>query len=104
MAPTPSMLVQLAAALDVQPCELHDRNASDGGARRPAGVAGKTIVEAAAAAGLPRSTGAKTERGQRPAAASVPRSWLERSTPSGRGPGRLRAGPTPAPGSSPGSD
>jgi transcriptional regulator with XRE-family HTH domain len=66
VAPTPSVLVQLAAALGVQPCELTTARPATAELADLRAWAGLTMVEAAAAAGMPRSTWEKTERGQRP--------------------------------------
>lgn len=66
VAPTPSVLVELAAALGVAPAELTTASPETAELADLRVWAGKTIAEAAADAGVPRSTWEKTERGQRP--------------------------------------
>ena len=66
VAPTPAMLVELAAALGVEPAELTTASPETAELADLRVWAGKTIAEAAVDAGMPRSTWEKTETGQRP--------------------------------------
>ena len=66
VAPTPAVLVELAAALGVEPAELTTVSPETAELADLRVWAGKTIAEAAAKARMARSTWEKTERGQRP--------------------------------------
>lgn len=66
VAPTPAVLVELAAALGVEPAELTTASPETAELADLRVWAGKTIAEAAADAGMARSTWEKTERAQRP--------------------------------------